>query len=114
MKKFLFMAALLGFAVACGGQKTEDKKAEEAAPAVESVEVVEEVAVAPDAVVEAPEEVKVAPSADIDMEFEANKRKPVVATDIKKSEKEISASLEVSDAKTTTVRPVHTGLTVKK
>jgi hypothetical protein len=48
------------------------------------------------------------------MEFEANKRKPVVATDIKKSEKEISASLEVSDAKTTTVRPVHTGLTVKK
>lgn len=29
MKKILFFAALLGFAVACGGQQTEEKKAEE-------------------------------------------------------------------------------------
>lgn len=37
MKKFMFLAALLGFAVACGGQKVEDQKEETAAAEVEAV-----------------------------------------------------------------------------
>lgn len=37
MKKFMFLAALLGFAVACGGQKVEDQKEEAAAAEVEAV-----------------------------------------------------------------------------
>lgn len=45
MKKFMMMAALLGFAVACGGEKkAEDKKADEATAAPEVVVVEETVA----------------------------------------------------------------------
>ena len=39
MKKILFFATLLGFAVACGGQQTEEKKAEAPVAEVEAPEV---------------------------------------------------------------------------
>ena len=61
MKKVLFFAAMLSFAVACGGENKNDNNAEEAV--VETVEAVEEQA-APEVkaeaeqTVEAPEETK--------------------------------------------------------
>lgn len=56
MKKILFFAALLGFAVACGGQQTEEKKAEEqvATEEVATEEVATEEAVEEEAEPEAP------------------------------------------------------------
>ncbi len=70
MKKFMFLAALLGFAVACGGQKVEDQKEEAAAAEVEAV--VEETVVD-----EAPE-VEKAPAVESTEAAPAPEKKPLV------------------------------------
>lgn len=95
------MAALLGFAVACGGQKTEDKKTEEAAPVVEAVEVVEEaeVAPAPETVVKK-EEAKPGLQVSADVKVEAETGKVKVSKDVTKAENN-GATLKVTGAKPT-------------
>ena len=120
MKKFMFLAALLGFAVACGGQKVEDQKEEAAAAEVEAV--VEETDVVDETVVD---ETPVVESTSTEAAPAPEKKPLVIKLDDKKELQVDKEGLTVAtnDGGALTVKPAAgtaeakvgtTKLTVKK
>lgn len=100
MKKFMFLAALLGFAVACGGQKVEDQKEEAAAAEVEAV--VEE------AVVEEAPAVETAPVVESTEAAPAPEKKPLVIKLDDKKELQVEKdglTVATNDGGALTVKP---------
>ena len=102
MKKILLFAALLGFAVACGGnEKKEEPKAEEAqveAPATEEGECEET----------ATEEATTAPEVTVEQPAVNTEMAPITATEFEKksdltvSDKKVAAgALQVAEKETT-------------
>lgn len=99
MKKILFFAALLGFAVACGGQQTNENTEEQSVVEVEATEEATE-----ETVVDAAKPAVVAPAPKAEAKVEAEVAKPV---------KPIESTAEVGTTLTTGEKKEDGKLTVK-
>lgn len=105
MKKFMFFAALLGFAVACGGNDSKKNENDEALtpdmPAIEDVEVV-----APETVLEVVDVPAVeAPTVDVNtLEVSTVTITPVSATADEKAAFTAEKELKVLDAEAKTFK----------
>ncbi len=107
MKKILFFAALLGFAVACGGQQTNENTEEQSVVEVEATEEATEEAVeeaTEETVVDAAKPAVVAPAPKAEAKVEAEVAKPV---------KPIESTAEVGTTLTTGEKKEDGKLTVK-
>lgn len=107
MKKILFFAALLGFAVACGGQQTNENTEEQSVVEVEATEEATEEAVeetTEETVVDAAKPAVVAPAPKAEAKVEAEVAKPV---------KPIESTAKVGTTLTTGEKKEDGKLTVK-
>lgn len=103
MKKILFFAALLGFAVACGGQQTNENTEEQSVVEVEATEEAVEEATE-ETVVDAAKPAVVAPAPKAEAKVEAEVAKPV---------KPIESTAKVGTTLTTGEKKEDGKLTVK-
>lgn len=101
MKKVLFFAAMLSFAVACGGEKKSDNNAEATVEATEVVEAVEKT------VAEAPEVEAEAPAAEVT-------EKPVLTIKEAPAIKSVEAADKTKTVEVKEIKAIDAGVSKEK